>query len=239
VAQQRRVSIGTGWAAVGLSAGLALGLLAGSAGVAGASNASKVAQAKKSLLKLSDLPKGWTSSSSGPHSTSNGAFPGTTQLAGCLGVATDVINPDSPTAYSPDFEIKSQEITVSDSVAVDRTAKGARADFDSLGNAKTPACLTSVLNGAAKSELAGELESGETLGTISVSRDPASDFAPHSATFTIHLPVTYQETVANTEITLVDYVKGDEEQLVTLTSINTTFPVSVSRHVTQVAAGRL
>lgn len=72
----------------GLLAVLGVFLFEGSASAANSHNAA-MAKAKKALLTLSDMPKGWTSSKS---SANNSPFPGAAQLANCIGVPTSVIS---------------------------------------------------------------------------------------------------------------------------------------------------
>src|SRR5271163_2767808 len=62
---------------------------------------SSLTQARKALLVLSDLPKGWTSVQS--SSANNSAFPGESQLAACIGVSASVIQKNPPSVNSPTF----------------------------------------------------------------------------------------------------------------------------------------
>ena len=221
---------------IGASATMLCLLAASPVGASG--NQAALTQAKKSLLVRADLPKGWVSMKS--SSSSGPAIPGEAQLAACLKVPTGVIADNPPTANSPEFQSQSKLLIVNDSVSVYRSTKAAKADFSAAGNAKTPACLTSVLNGPAKAALSTEVGgSGATIGTIQVTKAPASDFAPHSASVTAYLPVTVMEHTLNVQLTLVDYVKGTEDQTVTLVSIQQSFPKSLAHHLTTVASDRL
>jgi hypothetical protein len=219
-----------------LALGLALGLVAGTAGVAGASNSSQIAQARKKLLVLSDMPKGWTSSKSGNN---NNSTPGAAQLARCLGVPVSVIKSSPPTAYSRQFTSKDQEVTVADNVSIYPSAQAARADFDIFTNPKAANCLTTNYNGPGKAQMESETGAGKGLGTVEVSREPASDFAPHNANYVLFFPITTNETTLNVQLTVVDFIKGNEEQTIGFTSFDTTLPTSLSRHLTAVADGRL
>jgi hypothetical protein len=222
--------------AAGLVTGFVVSLLAATAGVAGAGNSPQIAQAKKDLLVLKDMPKGWTSSKSGNN---NNSTPGAAQLARCLGVPTRVIEESPPTAYSRQFSSKDQQLTVSDNVSIYPSAKAAQADFDIFTNPKSSACLTRNYNGPGRALLAKETGAGKGLGTVEVSREPASDFAVHTANYVVFFPITTSETTINVQTTLVDFIKGNEEQTVGLTSLDSTFPAPLSRHLTAVAAGRL
>ena len=211
----------------------------GVAGVAGASESAStkaaVAQATKELIVLKDLPKGWTSSKS---SNNNSTIPGATELATCLGVPTSVINDNPPTANSPEFDSANQLMTVTDSIAVSPSLKSAKADYNSLANKKTPGCLSTVLNGVTKASLASEFGSGASIGTIDVTRSPNAEFAGHGANFTAFLPVTVQEQTLKVQLTIIDYLKGTENETVTLTSIESPFPTTLAKHLTTLAVDR-
>jgi len=197
-------------AIAGLLAVLAIFFFEGTASAAKSTNASQLSKAKKSLLVLADLPKGWTSSKASYN---------------------------APSVSSPDFTSKDQLLLVGDSVQVYRSAKAAQADFSSLANAKTPSCMTADLNGPGKAEFDAQIGGG--VGNITVTRTPASDFAPHSTNFTMFLPVRAEGVTVNVELILVDYVKGREEQTVVLSAFQSTFPTSLARHLTTVADGRI
>jgi hypothetical protein len=192
--------------------------------------------AKKALLVASDFPAGWTSTKA---SNDNSSFPGATQLARCLGIPTSIVTDNPPTANSDEFDSRDGLQSVSDSVAVYPSAKAAQADHGSLASAKTPSCLTQVLNGPARHALASQFGSGASLGTILVSRSPASEFAPGSANFIAFMPVTTHGVTLNLELSVVDYVKGPTEQTVVMSSVQTPFPAALAFHLTTVAAGRL
>jgi hypothetical protein len=219
--------------AAGLLAVVAIFSLEGTAGAAKSKNAPQLSRAKKSLLVLSDMPKGWTSSKA---SNSNSPFPGAAQLASCIGVPASVITYNAPSVSSPDFSSKDQLLSVDDSVQVYRSSKAAQADFSSLANAKTPSCMTADLNGPGKAEF--DAQTGGGAGNVTVTRTPASDFAPHSTNFTMFFPVRTEGVTVNVELILVDYVKGKEEQTVVLSAFQSTFPTSLARHLTTVADGR-
>ncbi len=195
-----------------------------------------MASARKALLVKSDLPKGWTSS---PSSDANTAIPGEDQLASCLGVPASVITRNPPTANSPRFESSDKLDQVNDSVSVYPSKKAAEANFSAAANPKAPQCLTTLLNGAAKSALVSGLGPGATVGTIQMTRARASEFAPHSAAFMAFLPVTEQGQTVNVQLTEVVYVKGDEDQTLTLTATQVPFPATLAHRLTTIAAGRL
>jgi len=210
--------------------------MGGLAGPAAASTASTVAQAKKYLLTLAEMPKSWTSAKS---SNNNGSLPGSAQLAHCIGVPTSLITSSPPTAYSPQFSSKNQLLSVSDNVSIYRTAKAAKADFSTLANRKTPSCLTSVLNGPAKHTFQSGFGAGASVGSVLASRSPAADFPAHTTNITMFFPVTYQKVAVNVELILVDYVTGTKEQTLALTGVQSTFPASLAKSLSALAVRRL
>ncbi|HUC04615.1 MAG TPA: hypothetical protein VL961_04400 [Acidimicrobiales bacterium] len=202
---------------------------------AGASSASS---ARKDLLRLSDMPKGWSSSTSGENNNS-GNFPGGSQLASCIGVPVSVINNNAPGAQSPEFSSKNELQTVGDSVSVYKKASGARTDYDSLVNAKTPNCMSQVLNGSAKSAFDASFGKGSTVGTVEASRLPASAFPRGTANVVLYFPVTSQGTTLNVELVITDHVDGKLEQSVQFISIGSPFPATLLKKLTATANGRI
>jgi hypothetical protein len=221
--------------AIGVAAtALGLGLSLASAGGAGASSAST--QAKDNVLKLSDFPSGWTKSkSTGSYSP----IPGAAQLAKCLGVSTAVVKGVPPTAYSPDFANSDGSENASDSVTYYASTKAAKADYFTYSSSKAPQCLQADFNGPAKSQLASEFGKGVTVGTVQVTRDPASYFGPGTANVTMFFPVNGKSGTINVELIFVDYITGVKEQTTELVGIQQTIASSLTKRLTTAADRRL
>jgi len=236
-APKRGPSLGV---ALALTLGVALGLgtVAGTPGVAAAGirAATTTSQGKKSLLVLADLPKGWRASKA---SNDNQPFPDPSALATCLHVPTNVISYTAPSVSSPQFGSRSGELTVDDQVSTYPSAAAARADFGFYTNPRTPDCFTTYLNGPGRSLFSSGVPRGDTMGSIDVSRAPATDFAPHTANLILFYPVTGEAGTFNIQLTMVDYVRGTEEQTVGLTSVESEFPASLSRLLTALAVRSL
>jgi hypothetical protein len=234
-----RRSVAWGTLGASLVGALVMAVPAGKAGAASAASAATPAQlaaAKKSLLVLSDMPKGWTSTKS---SSDNSAIPGSAQMARCLGVPVSRITDSPPAANSREFDSKNGLLTVNDTVEVFPSAKAAQADLATDKNKKAPQCLSANFNGASKALLQSQFGSGATVGSITVARNPVTYYAPHTTNITLFLPVTQQGQTINLTISEVAFVKGAEEQTVTLTSAQSLFPVSLSRSLTALVVGRL
>jgi hypothetical protein len=215
---------------------LALAIYAGTAGATSAPTRAELAKAKKSLLVLADMPKSWTSSAS---SGGNEPTPDAAQLARCLGAPLSVVNDNPPTVSSRTFNSKQDLQTVEDQIEVFATAKAAQADLAVAADPKAPKCFTTDFNSpAGRSQLESSFGSDATVGTLDVTRTPAADYGPHTVNITIYFPVTTKGVAINIEFAEVGFVKGNEEQLLTLSSVQSPFPVSLSRHLTALDEAR-
>jgi hypothetical protein len=194
-------------------------------------------QAKKDLLVLSDLPKGWTSSSS--SSGGGGNIPGEAQFAACIDAPESVFNANVPTVYSPEFTSKNQLETASDKVTIRPSATAAQKNVNALSNAKSPNCMANVFNGPARAALQKSFGTGAVMGTVTASRLPATELAPHTANLMLDFPVTDQGTTVTVQLILTAYAKGTLEQSMMLLGIESTFPASLAKHLSTVVDGRL
>ncbi len=197
----------------------------------------ELAQAKKSLLVLSDMPKTWTASTSSNNSSPT---PDATELASCLGVPLKEIDDTPPTVSSKAFNSKEDLETVQDSIEVFPTATAAQADLAVASNRKAPKCFTEAFNSVdARSQLASAFGGNAAIGKLEVTRTPTSDYAPHTVNITIYFPVTSNGVAINLEIVEVGFVKGNEEQQIVLTSVQGPISPSLSRRLTSLAEARL
>jgi hypothetical protein len=125
---------------------------------------------------------------------------------------------------------------VDDSVSIYPSAKAATADFNSLANLKTPTCLASALNGPAKATLEKEFGAMSLIGTIGVTRIAAKYFAPGGTNITMLMRLKSHGVQLNFEFTLVVYVRANEEQTVSLISVDAGFPAALAMQLTKDAA---
>ena len=221
-----------------VASGLVIGLAAGPASANGSHEA--LAQAKRDLLVRSDFPSGW--SGQGSVSTSGGgggsSFPGENQLASCLGVSAAVVNLNAPNATSPNFQNKAGTDYAQDNVSIFSSTRVATQQYATMAEPKVPSCLTTVLQGPARQELANEVGKNMTLGTITVAPATFSWLVAHSTGFTISFPVTTQGITVNSAITVVSMVRGTTGSQLTLTSVGLPFPSALARHLVSVAYSR-
>jgi hypothetical protein len=230
-----RMLVGTGAAAI--ATGL---LLSTTTAPVGASTSSSVAQAKKHLLVIADLPKGWTTEKgTGGSGGGSGGLPGGSQLAACIGVPASVIGDNSPSATGPYFQNKDQSLEVQDTVTVFPSASYARTEVAAMGNAKTPGCVAAYMNGPGKSAIESQGNKGETIGTITVTPLDPHVYGTGVAGVVMSLPVTYQGVTVNTQLVSVNAAKGRLGQSITYNSYGLPFPASLAKHLTAVALGRI
>lgn len=205
-------------------------------GAAARRSTSPVAKAHRALLTIADMPAGWTWK---PSSNSGSNFPGAAQMAHCLGVPTSVVSSSPPSANSRQFYSPNGLLSVSDSVSIYPTAQAAAVSHAAFASPKAPSCLAAALNGPAKAQLERGDTKGEHVGTISVLRKPSSYFAAGGVNAQVVVPVVVGGLTVRTLITIVDYVKGPEDQTVTFTAVISADPVSLTRRLTALAKRRI
>ncbi|HTU39393.1 MAG TPA: hypothetical protein VMF35_15450 [Acidimicrobiales bacterium] len=219
-------------------AGLVIGAAAaGSA--AGSQTSTRLAGAKKALLVKADFPSGWTSQGSVSTTTSsNGSFPGEDQLASCLGVPKSVVNVNPPSATSPTFQNAAGNQFVEDNVSAFRSAKVASGQYTAIANPKVPACLTSLFQGPAKSELDNAAGKDVSLGKATVAAVSPSALVPHSSGFVVAFDVTTKGVTVPSSVAVISMVRGAYGSELTLTSVGTPISNSLSRQLASTAYGR-
>ena len=219
-----------------------LGLLATAAGASSGSgssggNKAALAQARKDLLVLSDMPAGWTSTKN-PNANDNTSL-GNKQLAHCIGVPSALIAENPPSVYSPQFQSGDGTLSVADNVAVFPSAKNATAEYRVGSNPKFPSCLTALASGPLKAKLFGKLPKGTTIGTPLVSAVAPSALAPGIAGYSLSVPVTAQGVTLNVTVTQLITIKGRLGHQVTFSSAGTPFSLAMEQQIMKVAAARL
>jgi hypothetical protein len=214
---------------------LALGLLSGTSGAAGASTASKVAQAKKGLFVLSNMPKGWKQEKGSTVTEgSNNNFPGSSQLAHCIGVPVSLIKANPPSATSPYYENQSETQEVQNNVTIFPSTSNARANYAAMANPKTPSCLVPIFQADFKKQFANSGE-GTSAGTVTVTALAPAEFPKGTVGFTVNLPVTEKGVVVSSHFTSVFSIHGTVGQEIDLNGYGSTFPKALAAHLVSVA----
>jgi hypothetical protein len=240
-----RVGLVVGSAFLFIIAAVAAPTGAGAATHSLAVTSSEWAQAKKALLVLSDMPKGWSSAKSiitgsyyGAGRSSSVENSTNSTLASCIG-DTAVFDQTPPSITSPQFQNKDQSFRINDDVSVFPSAKNASQELGVFANPKTPECLNTIYKGPLGSKLLGPPPKGVTYGTQSVTGLNHGGFASQVAGFVVSLPFISQGVTMRETTTYVLFIKGTLGQAISFSSIGVSFPASIMRHVTSVARQRL
>jgi hypothetical protein len=225
---------GVALTAFGLTAGAIVpGTVAGA--VRSGSASSELAQARKALLALSDMPSGWerTKAPSNPNSTL-----GDTQLARCIGVNVALISENPPSVNSPQFQNRAGSLTVNDNVTVFSSAKNALAELGTVANKKTPGCMTTLAQGPLKNQLFGKAPRGVTYGSPLVSATDPTAF-PFTAGYSMSVPAISHGQTVNITVTQLFAIKGRLGQQIVFTSIGPSFPIATEQRIAAAAVQRL
>lgn len=218
-----------GLAAVTILPGTAAGA------VGSGSGPSELAQAKKALLVLSDMPSGWESAKA-PHNPDSTV--GDSQLAHCIGVAESLISESPPSVNSPQFQNRSATFTINDNVTVFPSAKNALAELGTVSNKKTPGCMTTLAQGPLKKQLFGKPPKGVTYGTPLVSATDPTAF-PFTAGYSMSWPALSHGVTVNVTVTQLFAVKGRLGQQIVFTSFGSPFPIATEQRIATTALERL
>ena len=221
-------------ALVGTGLGLAILLAAGAVAGAAGSNSSALTQAKGQLLKLSDMPKHWTSQPTASGS-STGTLPGVKQLASCLGVPTSAIVQNPPNVNSPEFDSPAQSQAVTETISVYASAVVAQKQYALITNSKTASCYSDVVNGTLKTQLEASIGSGASIGHVIVTKVVVSHLPGISLTF----PVTLSGRTLHVKTVTLFGLKGAEGERLQTTGLNTTFPGSLQTRLASISFSRL
>jgi hypothetical protein len=146
------------------------------------------------------------------------------------------IGQQSPPDQQSDFSSSDSSLGVLDSINVYKTAAATKADFDSLLNAKTPGCTQSYLN-SVSGHAALDKASGGGIGKLTVTR--AMGLPSGVGGLDIRFLVSEQSTTTHVELIFAVFIKGDLEENLGFTAINTTFPNALERQLTALAIARL
>jgi hypothetical protein len=209
-------------------------------GGAGASTSSVLAHAKTQLLKLSDLPSGWTASRSDNSSASSTDPLGSAQVASCIGVPKSVLDAKHHSVSSSNFTNSPSggSLQVFDTIDVFSTSKVLHQHHAAIERSKTPRCVQTALNGAGKAAIDKAFAPAQVF-LLKARKDATANFAPAVFPLSIDWVLSEQGQSIPVSLTIVFFAKGNEEQKLGFVAINGTFPATLSKHLTAVALGRL
>ncbi|HEY5384219.1 MAG TPA: hypothetical protein VIJ56_03230 [Acidimicrobiales bacterium] len=188
------------------------------------------------LLRLSDLPSGWTSGSSAASPTR--VTPWSSKLAKCVGVPAQVAKAAPTKVNSPDFTSADQVDAVEDRVSVYPSATQAQAEYAALASSKTTGCMNSVASLALQKNMQKEAGSTTTVGVVSFAGLPAAAAALHMTGFTVSIPIARGGRVLTVTSTQVDFVSGALLHQVTFNGNGAAFPAPLEEQLLAAAQAR-
>jgi hypothetical protein len=199
------------------------------------------AKAMAELLTLSDLPAGWTSSPSDNSSDSSGfgGQDGSAQMASCLGVSAALLDANPPEADSPTFSSADQADTVDDQAEVFPTTAAAKTDFSLFSSAKTPRCMSQLLNGPLKSEFTQQLDAGQTFVSFSAAAESVPHLGDQSGGLRMTFVIAQSGIDVKVFIDLVLVIKGRSETTITVTQPQVLAVPQLGIQMATIAAGRM
>jgi hypothetical protein len=188
------------------------------------------------LLRLSDLPSGWTSGNAAASPTR--VTPWSSKLAKCVGVPARVAKVAPTKVNSPDFTSADQIDAVEDSVSVYPTVAAAQAEYAALASARTTSCMNSVASLALQRNMQKEAGSTTTVGVVSFAGLPAAAAALHMTGFTVSIPIARSGRVLTVTSTQVDFVSGSLLHQVTFNGNGAAFPAPLEEQLLAAAQAR-
>jgi hypothetical protein len=120
-------------------------------------------------------------------------------------------------------------------VTIFPSVKAARTEFATVANRRTPACMTTIMNGPFKTQMAASGGPGTTLGTISVVRASSASFARGTSAMLMTVPITAEGVPITAKLTVVYWTKGKLGQQIEFNSYGAAFPAALARSLTAVA----
>ncbi len=195
-----------------------------------------VARGTAALLRLSDLPSGWTAG--GTPAAPTRVTPWSSKLARCVGVPARVVAVAPTKVNSADFTSTGQVDAVEDSVSVYTSAAQARAEYAALASSKTTGCMNRVASLALQRNMQQEAGSTTTVGVVSFADLPAAAAALHLTGFTVTIPIARGGRVLTVTSTQVDFVSGALLHQMTFNGNGSAFPAPLEEQVLSTVQAR-
>jgi hypothetical protein len=210
-----------------------------------------MAQARKDLLNLSELPAGWTvqkdsgnsgnsgdSGDTGNSGNGQGADEGYEMLvrvSSCAGIPRSQLNANPPTANGKTFQSNDQTIQVNDQVGVFGTAAQAQRFLAVWSNPKVAFCLALTLSKGSGHSFLGlskDMKLGQTSGSV---LDPPATVGGESG-ISLVMPITYQGITLKAHMTIADAARGRLSHLMILISFVGPTPGGLQGHLLSLIA---
>jgi hypothetical protein len=206
----------------------------------GASTPSVLAHAKTQLLKLSDLPAGWTVAGNSKSASASSTDPlESAKVASCIGVSKSILDAKHRSVSSSNFtDSPTDNLEVSDSIDVFSTAELVRQHFAAIERAKTLGCVQTAFESTGKTDLEKAFAPA-LVSLFRVRKDGTANFAPGAYPISIDFVVSEQGQSLSVSLTIALFAKGTEEQKLGFVAVGGAFPAALSKTLTAVALKRL
>jgi hypothetical protein len=196
------------------------------------------AGAQANLLKLSDLPTGWTTDNS-DQSSGGADGPSDAAMASCLGVPVAQINTATDSTDSPTFAAPGGGMTAQESIGVFESAPAANADLSIAANPKAPGCLTKLLAPMLRQDGGQNLPHGATIGAVTTKIAAIGGFGVPMTAIDMVMPVNVGQVSVPVHLTIWSFVVGRQEASVTETWPGNELPAPLGRSLLETLIQRL
>ncbi len=213
----------------------------GSAPAGASQGPSDHAIAASGLLRLSDLPAGWTA---GPRKREATPAAIKNEAAACLHVSPALLQEPQPNELqSPKFSDRAVSASVENSVAVGPTEATASAYLRAFGEPQAPGCLSGAFEKELEKSLhreAQQLPHGVSIGKLAFAARPFPAVGTSRVAYRITMPVTLNGvTVASYYIDAVLVQVGRAYMSMSFQASGAPLGSSIEEGLAKAAVGRL
>ncbi len=188
-----------------------------------------VANGEAALLRIADLPSGWTSGARPVHPARVSQW--SKRLASCVGVPARLADVKATKVDGPAFTSADKTLGVEDSVSVYASAAQARAQYAAMASARTPGCLGRIAGTALRSSMQREAGNAATVGAVSFAGLSAGASEHHMTGFTVTIPLASGGRRLTVSSTQVDFVSGTLLHQVTFDGNGAVFPAALAEQL--------
>jgi hypothetical protein len=165
--------------------------------------------AQNPVLKIGDLPTGWT----GKPSTDTGdSATVEKEMAACIGTTAILSSTSNPTRVeSDDFADPDETYTASNTVSLAPSTAAVNTAMDTFTNAKMPGCLAQAMDDAISQSLSSSattLPAGTTVGKAQAASESFPNVADRTTAFRVTVPIRVNGVTANVSIDFIAFTKG-------------------------------
>jgi hypothetical protein len=200
------------------------------------------AAAEAAVLKLADMPSGWTSSPVEDDASDNL----NKRLADCLGVTVSELNAKSPASVdSPDFSDPDDNQTVSNTVAFLGDVGAVTRRLDLLSGPKVPACFSEAVTSEINDRIehpespADTLPKGSKIGDATVAEMSFPNLGDRTVAYRVTVPITVSGLSIKLHLDTVAVGKGRAGVSLQFQGVGAPFPTEDAQKYAQLVLSRV